>query len=130
MNYVIGAEEIIMNLNRAKIVWLGKIADAVESSLVDGVNHAKSNHEVIINDSTRSSLRYQNRTSNLTKSIFPKMTEISINRVTGVIAAGEDYAFHQEFGTSKMRARPFLFPALVHIQPIFKARLMIAIGRL
>jgi len=123
-NYVIGAEQIIMNLNRARIIWLGKIADAVEKSCVDGANHAKANHE---SNMSHASGRYQNITSNLTKSIKPDMFKVSVNEVTGGIVAGEDYAPFLEFGTSGSQAYPFLFPALVHIEPILRARLEFAI---
>lgn len=125
MNYVIGAEQIVMNLNRARILWLGKIADAVEKSLVDGANHAKAGHIATV---AHANQRYRNITSNLTKNTFTQMTKISVNRVTGEIYNTMEYAPAVEFGSSKTWfAYPFLFPALVHIQPILRARLELAI---
>jgi len=124
-NYVIGAEQIVMNLNRVRIKWLGKIADAVEKSCVDGANHAKAGHAGNVSHANQ---RFQSQTENLVNSIEPGLSKVSINSVEGFIAANEDYAAYVEFGTSNMWfAYPFLFPALVHIQPILRARLELAI---
>lgn len=123
--YVIGAEQIIMNLNRARIIWLGKIADAVEKSCVDGANHAKAGHTSNIAHANR---RFASQTENLVNSISSGLEKVSINEVVGFIAANEDYAAHVEFGTSRMWfSYPFMFPALVHIDPILRARLELAI---
>jgi len=122
--YVIGAEQMVMNLNRVRIKWLGKIADAVEKSCVDGSNHAKSGHAGIVSHANH---RFMSQTENLVNSIEPKMFKISVNEVIGGIVAGEDYAPFLEFGTSNMWfSYPFLFPALVHIQPILRVRLELA----
>ncbi len=123
--YVIGAEQIIMNLNRARIKWLGKIADAVEKSCVDAANHAKAGHIGIVSHANH---RYMNRTTHLTKATFPRMTKVSVNEVSGEIYNTMEYAPAIEFGTSNMWfSYPFMFPALVHIQPILRARLEMAI---
>ena len=125
MQYVIGAEQIIMNLNRARILWLGKIADAVEKSCVDGANHAKAGHTANV---AHANHRFASQTENLVNSIDQGLSKVSVNSVDGFISAGEDYAAFVEFGTSRMWfAYPFLFPALVHIQPILRARLELAI---
>ena len=125
MQYVIGAEQVIMNLNRAKIKWLGKIADAVEKTCVDGANHAKAGHAGNVSHANH---RFQSQTENLVNSIFPDMYKVSVNEVVGFFAATEDYAPYVEFGTSNMWfSYPFMFPALVHIQPILRARLEMAI---
>jgi len=124
-NYVIGAEQIIMNLNRARIIWLGKIADAVEKSCVDGANHAKAGHAGIVSHANH---RFMSQTENLVNSIDQGLSKVSINEVEGFISSNMEYAPMIEFGTSKMWfSYPFLFPALVHIEPILRARLEFAI---
>lgn len=118
--YVIGAEQIINNLNRARITWLGKIADDVEKTCNEAENHAKAGH---IENTAHMNDRYANQTSNLTNSISSGINKVGINGVTGFIAANQEYAAMVEFGTSQNQAYPFLFPALVHVQPILRARL-------
>lgn len=39
------------------------------------------------------------------------------------IAPGVEYAIYVEFGTYKMAARPFLFPALEAVKPLFFKRM-------
>ena len=130
MNYVIGAEQIIANLNRASIGWLGLIADAVEKTCNDAEIHAKAGHE---SNSAHMSDRYQNQTSNLTKSISSGIAVARVDQVVGFIAANQEYApaieyaTSIEFGTSEHPAYPFLFPALFHVQTSLMVRLKIAL---
>ena len=125
--YVYGAQEIINNLNRTRIVWLGRIANAVESSLVDASNHAKAGHE---SNQAHMNKRYANQTSTLTRSINPNIDKVTVNGVEGHIGTNVEYAPFLEYGTSRNRAYPFLFPALVAVKHIFLKRLKIAMSRI
>lgn len=40
----------------------------------------------------------------------------TLSRFRRAIVAGTDYAIHLEFGTSRMGARPFMSPMVIHVQ--------------
>lgn len=52
----------------------------------------------------------QKVTGELKRSIKRK-TIVGKGHITGVVSTSQEYAMHQEFGTSKMKARPFMRPS-------------------
>lgn len=58
-------------------------------------------------------------TGELRRSISYKLVD---DGLTGIVGATKEYAPYVEFGTRKMRAQPFLKPALDKVEPKFKER--------
>jgi len=119
MQYVSGTQKVINNLMLKKFKFLGKIGEAVEKTAVDIANHAKKGH---VGNMAHANKRYQNRTTNLTQSIEPGLEKISLDEVTGFVAATKDYALPVE-----MRY-PFMFPALAANKDNFKDKCKDAIS--
>lgn len=67
------------------------------------------------------------RTGELQASIKKEVKTSGINGVSGRIYSDSDYAKYVEFGTSRMRARPFMRPALKlneeNLRKIFKSKM-------
>lgn len=54
--------------------------------------------------------------------------EIQEGGLSALVGTNVEYAPHQEFGTQRMAAQPFLFPALEAERPVFLARLRSELG--
>ena len=143
---ITGQRRVFNNLMIQKSKFLARAAIAVEKTAVDVANHAKANHEssgaaAKLNDdiafaeafgafgslgsskASSSGLRYVNRTGTLTRSITPELTKVDFNEVMAQVFTNIEYAPMVELGTSRSRAFPFLFPALVTNQKNFEARM-------
>ena len=106
---------MINNLIREQNRQVDRIAVAVEKTTVDVSNNAKTGHDTIFAHANK---RYQNQTTNLTRSIHPTpLDRITKQRVSAYIAASQEYAFWVELRF------PFLFPALVASEKNYKERL-------
>lgn len=55
--------------------------------------------------------------------------EVAEDGLSAVVGTNVEYAPYVEFGTRRMRARPFLFPALEEEVPAFRSRLRSALAR-
>lgn len=54
--------------------------------------------------------------------------QVDADGLSAVVGTNVDYAPHVEFGTSRMAAQPFLFPAMESHRPEFLRRLRAALG--
>lgn len=145
-NFVTGERDIFNRLMRQKSKMLDKVAHAVELTVNDVANHAKANHVAGSNvenfnqdivfaeelgmfgsfgssQASTSGLRYINRTGTLTRSITPSLDKVDFESVEGSVHTNIEYAMNVEFGTSRSRAHPFMFPALLTGQPLLIKRL-------
>lgn len=70
---------------------------------------------------------------NLRNSIHGSVEKGKTTEITGKVATSTEYAPYVEFGTSKMGAQPFLWPALrksqKRIQQLFAAAVLSAAGK-
>ena len=105
-----GAKKIANNIMIQKHAMLGRIAVAVEKTAVDTANHAKANH---VRGSAHGKGRFEVDTGTLVRSITQELETVNFKEVTAVVFTNIDYAIPVEFGTSKTRAYPFMFPALI-----------------
>ena len=105
-----GAQKIANNILRAKNTMLDRIAEAVEKTAVDVSNHAKANH---VRGVAHGMGRFEVDTGVLHRSITPKLEKVTFKEVTAVVFTNVEYAIPVEFGTSKTRPYPFMFPALI-----------------
>ncbi len=115
-----GAKKIANNILIQKNAMLAKVAVAVEKTAVDVSNHAKANH---VEGIAHSQGRFERDSGVLVRSITPELETVSFEEVTAVVFTNVEYAIPVEFGTSKTRAYPFMFPALVENQENLKKRL-------
>lgn len=55
-------------------------------------------------------------------------TEVAANDMSAIVAPHMNYDIYVEFGTSKMSARPYLFPAAEKVKPEFMAAMVKVAG--
>ena len=110
---VVGEERIKAKLLAYGKDKLKKIADAVESSAVVVLNHAKANH---IQGQAHAQERYENQTNVLTSSLTTKLTVVTEEEITAEVFTGVEYAFFVEV------SHPYLFVALHSNRDDFVAR--------
>ena len=118
-----GQKKVLNNLFIAKNKVLARVAEAVEKTAVDVANHAKANHTT---GQAHSQGRFERKSGILQKSIFSDLETVNFDEVKAVVFTNLEYAIPVEFGTSKTRAYPFMFPALIANQENLKARLKAA----
>ncbi len=115
-----GLQRIANNIAMEGNKLLAKIAIATEKTAVDVSNHAKANH---IRGVAHGMGRFEVDTGILVKSITPELEVVNVEEVVAAVFTNMDYAIPVEFGTSKTRAYPFMFPALIANQENLKKRL-------
>ncbi len=126
MRYVTGTQKVINNLMMQRFKMLHDIGEVVEKTCVDVANSAKAGHA---GNQAHMNERYQNQTSDLTRSISQELTKVDWASVEGLVFATKEYAIHVELGTVKNKAYPFLYPALVSNKKNFENRLKQALKR-
>lgn len=85
---------------REKELW-AKIKDGMTRAALAIERQAKINAEFT-----------QGYQTGMLKSSITNKIEISGNEIIGIVGTNKDYAVPLEFGTYKMAAQPFLFPAV------------------
>jgi len=113
---VSGIKEVQGNLAKILNRQEKALADALTWSGITVRNYAKMHHE------------YHNRTHRLENStIFDGIHRVE-KKLEAWVRAGQFYSSYIEFGTRKMRARPFLIPALeanvTQIKEVIKAAIL------
>ena len=112
---ILGRAQLVKNFSD----FHDKVVDAIvaQTEIIQArvANFAKSNHH------------YTDRTGNLTNSIQPGEIFVKNNVVEAEVAARMTYASYVEGGTSKMRAFPYLHPAIVAHAGEFRSRIQMAI---
>jgi HK97 gp10 family phage protein len=108
---VAGDKKVIDNLEKAKYTVIGRIAVAVEKTLVDVANHAKAHHRR--NEDPHAQGRFISQTGTLIRSITQGLSDINENYVEGYVATNIEYAAFVELGTSRSRPYPYLQTALI-----------------
>lgn len=130
--YVTGAQMVINNLMIQKIKKIKLIAEAVEKTAVSISNHAKMGHE---KNMAHIKDRFETQTGTLVLSIKPEMEKVTLKEITARIyteakSADFNYPAGVEFGTSRSKPYPFMFPALVANIAIYKVNLFGAMTRI
>jgi len=97
---ITGLPQVLANLDRFEKI--------VEKEIMEAENYLGMK----IRDFARSNHPYKDRTGNLTHSINVDPAKKEGAFITTKIFAGQEYAPPVEFGTSRSRPYPFLFPAL------------------
>lgn len=117
---VLGQREVIAELLGMKNQTFRRVVDAVEKTAVRMANDAKSGHERGSDPHSRD--RYENRTTNLTNSIFPggsdgpgmkweKVTESEVVGLFGVESTAPGSPM--EYAPYVEERYPFIWPAVV-----------------
>lgn len=117
---VIGQREVIAELLGMKSQTFRRVVDAVEKTAVRMANDAKSGHERGSDPHSRD--RYENRTTNLTNSIFPgggdgqpmkweKITEDEVVGLFGVESTAPGSPM--EYAPYIEERYPFIWPAVI-----------------
>ncbi len=114
-----GARKIANNILIQKNKMLGRIAVAVEKTGVDVKTHAQANHTEGV---AHGMGRFERKSGLLQKNIEVELETVTFKEVTATVSAMMEYAIPVEFGTSKTRAYPFMFPALIANQENLKKR--------
>lgn len=117
---VAGNQKVIENMEKAKYTVIGRIAVAVEKTLVDVANHAKAHHRR--NEDPHAQGRFISQTGTLIRSITQGLSDINENYVEGYVATNMEYAAFVELGTSRSRPYPYLQTALLANKENFKRR--------
>ncbi len=117
---VAGDKKVIENLEKAKYTLQGRIAVAVEKTLVDVANHAKAHHRR--NEDPHAQGRFISQTGTLIRSITQGLSDINDQYIEGYVATNMEYAAFVELGTSRSRAYPYLQTALVANRENFQRR--------
>lgn len=101
-------------LRSLKLNAFRRVVEAVEKTSVDASKHAKQGHN---SNLAHMGDRYQNQTTNLTRSIHPFLENVCPTIFRGGIATDQKYAIFVE------TKYPYFLPALNFVEPIFKERL-------
>jgi HK97 gp10 family phage protein len=109
-----GANEVIANLSHFSDGVSKKLVVACQMSQAQVVSFAR--------------LLCPVRTGNLRNSIQPGAVEISDTEVSADVEARMEYASFVEYGTRRMRAQPYLTPALLSNIPKFRENVQKALG--
>jgi len=127
MKLISGSQKVINNIRMQQSKFLRDLGEAVEKTCVDISNSAKEGHA---GNMAHASKRYQNQSSDLTRSITPGLEEVNFTKgVSGIVYAGKDYASLVEFGSGTSKPYPFMYPALMLAKPKFKERVARALRR-
>lgn len=94
-------------------------------NLVTAVSRAMDEGEKIVETSAKSKVRV--KTGNLKNSIEEKNRSLTSTTISIDIGTDVDYAAHQEYGTRKLSAQPFLRPALDENSNAIQAKIEAAI---
>lgn len=105
---------IIMEIGRNDI---GRIADGMAAAVADEVRKTCFDIEAA------AKMKVAVDTGNLMNSITT-----DVDGLSGTVATGVDYAAHQEYGTHKMAAHPYMTPAAEAAWPEFLAGIRKAVG--
>lgn len=119
---IIGSKELIDKLNKLSNAVRGKV---IENSLVAGgllISNSAKNKAPYKTGTLRRSIHVGGHTAESAPDFTPKDVAGSYSDIGGnqndensasvLIGTNLEYAKYQEYGTSKMAARPFLRPAL------------------
>lgn len=110
-----GMDDLLKNLSDYPKKVVGALAQAAEISQALVVADARQNHP------------YTDRTENLTNSIQAGRILITELSVEAEVVALMDYASFVEMGTSRARAFPFLYPAVMAQQADYVKRVAAAV---
>ncbi len=113
-----------VSVDIAKLVAVGRVMPKVMTGIVMGVafeGEAKAKHLMNTSPPGR---QYGNHTAsqpgyapNVDTGILRNSIQaVATGTTAAAVVARAPYAVHLEFGTSKMAARPFFAPTLVHLQ--------------
>lgn len=105
---------IIMEVGRNDI---GRIADGLSAAVADEVRKTCFDIEAT------AKMKVAVDTGNLMNSIVA-----DVDGLNGTVSTGVDYAAHQEYGTHKMPAHPYMTPAAEAAYPDFVAGVRKALG--
>lgn len=97
---ITGLPQVLANLDRFEKIVEKEIKEAEDYLTIKIRDYAKHNHP------------YHDWTQNLTNSINMVPAKVEGNFIVGKVFAGMEYAAPVEFGTSRSRPYPFMFPAL------------------
>ena len=114
MKSVFGTDKVLSNIAARMGGIYAKAAEAVEKSAVDVSNHAKDGHA---GNMAHANKRYQNQTTNLTRSITPSLSKVTKKVIEAEVSANTDYAERIE------SVYPYMFPALLANQRKFIERM-------
>jgi len=115
---VLGQEEVARRLLSLKSRTFGRIVEAIEKNAVRMAMHARSGHNRGSNPHARD--RYENRTANLTNSIFPggansqgmQFEEISERQIVGLFGVDSSApGAVMEYAQYVDQRYPFIWPA-------------------
>lgn len=70
------------------------------------------------------------RTGHLQQSTYDQVDKTSSTKITGIVGDNADYSTFLEFGTSRMKMRPFLRPAVMQNQEFYKKLLLAVVKKL
>ena len=97
-----------------------KMAENMKQSILTG---AKSGQQYFSNGRRHQSSAPGQAPANNTGSLV-RSIKVKKNGKTATISIEKDYAIYLEFGTSKMRARPFIIPAFLKTKKWFADKLI------
>lgn len=112
-----GVSDVVQNLSRLPQAIAEELAVAADITAKQVVDFAKQHHP------------YRDRTGNLTQSIQQGVIIVLDQEVDATVEARQPYASFVEFGTSRAKPYPFLWPAVAAHQRVFLAQCASALKR-